>query len=171
MLYLLRQQNPVKGLCLWLQTTFTVPCKTIGLIGCSTILWDSAAPFIMPLLTHGRFHEQPQRRRRSRPHGSECSSSVGGTSQSLERNLGNRKDHTALIIKYQDEGHDILISADEQGGKLSLHVTLLNLAIYDVIAVVVKVSLFSQCAAGYQTLESGFKDCSSMSLSAIKYIL
>lgn len=45
----------------------------------------------MPLLTHGRFHEQPQRQRRSRPHGSECSSSVGGTSLSLERNLGNRK--------------------------------------------------------------------------------
>lgn len=45
----------------------------------------------MPLLTHGRFREQPQRQRRSRPHGSECSSSVGGTSLSLGRNLGNRK--------------------------------------------------------------------------------
>lgn len=44
-------------------------------------------------------------------------------------------------------------SADDQGGKLSLDVTLLNLAIYDVIAVIVKVSIFSWCAAGCQTLE------------------
>ncbi len=87
---LLIQQSPVKGPAF--DYRLQLPCKTIGLIGRSKILRDSAGAFIlMPLLTHGRFHEQPQRRRRSRPHGSECSSSVGGTSLSLERNLGNRK--------------------------------------------------------------------------------
>lgn len=70
---------------------------------CTNILWETTGAFIvMPLLTHGRFHEQPQRRRRNHPHGLECSSLVGGTSLSLERNLGNRKDHTALIIKYDN---------------------------------------------------------------------
>lgn len=53
-----------------------------------------------PLLTHGRFHEQPQRQRRSRPRGSECNSSAGGTSLSLEHILGNRKDHTTQIIVF-----------------------------------------------------------------------
>ena len=28
------------------------------------------------------------------------------------------KDHTALIIKYQDEGHDILMHSDDGDGKL-----------------------------------------------------
>lgn len=66
-----------------------------------TVWWDPVGAFItVPLLTHGQFHERPQRQRRSRPHGSECSSSAGGTCPSLERNLGNRKDHTALIITF-----------------------------------------------------------------------
>ena len=72
-----------------------------------------------PLLTHGRFRERPQRRRRSRPRGSECSSSVGGTSRSPERNLGNRKDHTALIIKHQEwrsgYWHKVLLIKVENG--------------------------------------------------------
>lgn len=60
---------------------------------------DPAGAFItVPLLTRGQFRERPQRQRRSRPRGSECSSSAGGTSPSPERNLGNRKDGTAPII-------------------------------------------------------------------------
>lgn len=73
---------------------------------------------VVSLLTHGRFREPPQRRRRSHLRGSECSSSVGGTSLSLERNLGNTKDHTDLIIKNQGEGRDILV--DDPKGKLFL---------------------------------------------------
>lgn len=76
----------------------------------------------VPLLTHGLFREQPQRQRRSRPRGSKCSSSAGGTSLSLERNLGNRKDHTAPIIK--------------------LNITELGV-LYNAIAVKIKVSVIS----------------------------
>lgn len=64
-------------------------------------LGDPAGAFItVPLLTRGQFHEQPQRQMRSRPRGSECSSSAGGTSPSPERNLGNRPDRTAPIITF-----------------------------------------------------------------------
>lgn len=73
--------------------------------------WPCWAFIMMPLLTHGRFHEQPQRQRRSHPHGSECSSSVGGTSLSLEHTLSDTKDHTALIIK--NESGDILMQCNK----------------------------------------------------------
>lgn len=53
-----------------------------------------------PLLTHDPSRGPQQTQRRSRPRGSECSSSAGGTSPSPERNLGNRENHTRLIIKY-----------------------------------------------------------------------
>lgn len=108
----------------------------------------------MPLLTHGRFHEQPQRRRRSRPHDSECSFSVGGTSQSLERNLSNRKDHTALIIKYQDKGCDILMQFWWAKWKIISWCDITEFSyIYDVTADIVKISIIYWCAAGCQTLE------------------
>lgn len=84
--------------------------------------WRAWKKELNSLLTHGQFREQPQRQRRSHPRGSKCSSSVGGTSLSLERNLGNRKDHTAPTIK---------LNITERG------------VLYNVIATRLKVSVFS----------------------------
>lgn len=116
--------------------------------------WDSAGRFIiMTLLTRGRFHGQPQRRRRSHLRGLECSFSVGGTSPSLERNLGNRKDHTALIIKHQDECHDILIQClwlRHTNYYYYTDVTLLNLENFILCSSSFSEGLF-WCMAGCQT--------------------
>lgn len=42
-------------------------------------------------LTHVQSHVPPQKQRKTHPRGSKCSSSPGGTSLSLERNLSNRE--------------------------------------------------------------------------------
>lgn len=82
-------------------TDFDWSAKTVGHHCRKEKLQEGKTAFIpAALLTHGRFHEQPQRQRRSRPRGSECNFSAGGTSLSQERNLGNRKEHTTQIIVF-----------------------------------------------------------------------